>query len=316
MVRVTPTQPHIRKSSYHFYHDTWAKDPPLFVRRTAANQPPTQRPQSKEVRWLRDRFAWANQVWSTFTSDQRSFYRGIALEVTTSLGGGRVEVKLLSGQELFIAMMMKIRSYGEYQSLVPQKWDLRAQDVCGHIFENVQVTVYSKSLKRTVVRQQGDWAGLFQWISIPPWAGPFRFCYTNPDTGQICWQYDTLDALYQVTEDYLVHPVKMYTEETQRWTLAQDPTWCLKSCWQGIDAQYNFEDVHEEGPPGCWNWTDQMLRIRPLGDHLYYVQWAAWPHAYHNSVYWKDTLLWDHGNTWWVWGRYYKIIDGRTGLEV
>jgi len=313
MVRVTPTQPHVRRSSYHFYQETWSKHVPIFVRRTAINQPPTQHPQSKEVRWLRDRFRWANHVWSTFTSDQRSFYRNIAIEVTTSMGGGRVEIKLLSGQELFVAMMMKIKSYGQYKALVPQRWELFALDLCGNVWEDTRVTLYSKSLKRTIVNQQGDQDGLFQWISVPPWAAPFRLTITTKCLGEISQQFNTLDDLLHATLDAILHPVKIYSADVGWWTLATDPIWCVKRCSESIYSQYGFNSRHQYPEAIDGQFRKPLVHVMPLSECRFRIRTASLWSFHQNQLWWKNTFIKDIDEFWWlVWSRWITI-DGETG---
>lgn len=313
MVRVTPTTHHTRKSSYHFFADTRGRDEPIFVRRTAANQPPTQHPQSKDVRWLRDRFAWANQVWGTFDSSQRQFYRAIAIEVTTSMGGGRVEVKLLSGQELFIAMMMKIRSYGDYLSLVPQRWEILAIDLCNDILEDTVITLYSKSLKRTLVHMAADQFGLFQWISIAAWAAPFRLTIDSKCLGQTVNQYDTLQDLFAATTGALVHPVKVYNTSLGDWTLAQDPIWTRRLCSYPFYNEYLFNAIQDDPEGPDYHWKRPWVQVVAGPDCTFYLRAASYIVPGVNQIWWHNNFILEPLEwSWPIFSKYYKI-DGRTG---
>lgn len=313
MVKVTRTQDHVRRASYKFFADPRGGGYPIFIRRTAANQPPTQHPQSKEVRWLRDRFAWANYVWSTFTSDQRSFYRQIAVEVTTSFPAGRVESRLLSGQELFIAMMMKIRSYGQYKGLVPQKWELYAKDLCGNIFEDTVITVWSKSLKRTVVRQTADEYGLFQWISLAPWALPFQITIKTKCLGTIVRQFTTMTEFMHFTGEAILHPIKVYNTHTGEWTLPDDPVWVRRSCSGGNKSMYQFNTVERVLPGMTGHWREPIVQILPGPDCSYFLRAGSYYVPGVNQIWWHNNHIMDVNEwAWPIFSTYVKIY-GPTG---
>ncbi len=313
MVRVTPTKPHVRRASYKFFADPRGGGYPIFIRRTAANQPPTQHPQSKEVRWLRDRFAWANYVWSTFTSDQRHFYRSIALEVTTSMGSGRVVSKLLSGQELFIAMMMKIRSYGQYKGLVPQKWELYAKDLCGHIFEDTVITVWSKSLKRTVVRQTADEFGLFQWISLPVWALPFQITIKTKCLGTITRQFTTITEFMAFTAEAILHPIKVYNTSTGEWTLPDEPTWVRRSCSGSLRSVYQFNTTDRVLPGMTSHWRKPIVQVMPGPDCSFFLRAGSYYCPGVNQIWWHNSKIMDVSEwAWPIFSAYVKIY-GPTG---
>lgn len=316
MVKVTPTQPHTRRSSYKFFADPRGDVDPIFIRRTAANQPPTQRHITKEVRWLRDRFAWANYVWSTFTSDQRSFYRGFALEVFTSMAGGRVEIKILSGQELFIAMMMKIRSYGQYKGLVPARVSLYAKDLCGNTFEDTVITIYSKSLKRTVVRQEADFDGLFQWISLPLWAFPIRLTIKTKCLGTITKQFTTLTDLITFTGEAILHPIKVFNTATGEWTLPEDPIWVKRSCSWPNRSFYQFNTYERKLPGMSSHWREPIVQVMPTTDCFFFLRAGSYYVPGVVSVWWHDTKILDVTEwAWAIWSKWYKIY-GPTGEVV
>ncbi len=313
MVRVTPTQPHTRRSSYKFFADPRGDVDPIFIRRTAANQPPTQRHITKEVRWLRDRFAWANYVWSTFTSDQRSFYRGFALEVFTSLAGGRLEIKILSGQELFIAMMMKIRTYGQYRTLVPEKWDLYAKDLCGNTFQDTTITVYSKRLNRTVVRQEGDVGGLFQWISLPLWAFPIRLTINAKCLGTITRQYATFGDLVAATSQAILHPIKVFNTHTGEWTFPDEPVWVKRACSGGNKSQYQFNTYERVLPGMTSHWREPLVQVMQGPDCSFFLRAGSYYVPGVVSVWWHDNKILDVLEwAWPIMSRWYKIY-GPTG---
>ncbi len=313
MVRVTPTQHHTRRSSYKFFADPRGLEDPIFIRRTAVNQPPTQHPQSKEVRWLRDRFAWANHVWSNFDSSQRFFWRNLAIEVTTSMGGGRVEIKLLSGQELFIAMMMKIRCYADYISLVPQRWEILATDLCNDIFEDTVITLYSKSLRRTLVHMTADEMGLFQWISIAPWAAPFRLTIDSKCLGKITNQYETLEDLFAATTGAITHPVKVYNTSIGAWTLPQDPIWCKRSCSYPFYNNYMINALKEDGEAPDFHWKRPWIQVLALPDCAFALRAASYIVPGVNQVWWHDQHILDAPEwSWPIMSNYYKIY-GPTG---
>ncbi len=313
MVRVTQTKSHDRRASYKFFADPRNQGYPNVIRRTAANQPPTTHPQSKEVRWLRDRFAYANYVWSTFTSDQRSFYRGIALEVFTSMGGGRVEAKLLSGQELFISMVMKIKTYGQVQGLIPQKWTLYAKDLCGNILEDTEVTVWSKSLKRTIVRQEADEYGLFQWISLPLWALPFKLTIKTKCLGTITQQFTTLSEFMAFTAEAILHPIKIYNTSTGQWYLPSEPVWVKRACSGGNKSYYQFNTVNRVLPGMTSHWRKPLIQILPAEDCNFYLRTASYYVPGVNQIWWHDQHIMDALEwAWPIWSQYVKIY-GPTG---
>lgn len=317
MVRVYPTEPHTRRSSYHFFPDVRLGSDPIFVRRTAAKPPPQLQPRSRKMRWARDRFALANQLWSNFDPSQRAFYRAIAIEVPSDPRGRQRQTKLLSGQELFVALMMILRALFEFLGLIPRRYDPFGGDVCGTIYQRLELEIYSKSLKRTIGRWTQDEGGYFQWISLPEWAAPFRVCAIHPDLGRACHQYETLEDLMILASIPVIHPISVHTPEVDRWTYPTDPIWCRISCVWGTHSLYNFETYRKEAPLRTLTWRRPEVRIFKCPDHIFAVSArTAWTWE-HNYLYWHDKEIMDiygwgyivHGSPIYVYGPTGEIVE-------